>query len=70
MDILERQPFVGTTVATLLDWAHQSPVPIKELRPLAGWLKSDDSIRAYLEGAVQGNIHRWKFGSFPFEREQ
>ena len=54
--------FALASDADLLEWAHSGEPPYDKMRVAAPWLRRDESIRAYLEGVVQGNIYRWRFG--------
>ena len=58
----DHYPMALAPDATLLEWAHREDTPFAAMRIATGWLKHDDEIRSYLDGVVQGNIHRWRYG--------
>jgi hypothetical protein len=63
-------PYAQASDADLLEWAHSENPPYARMRTAAPWLRREAEIRAYLDGVIQGNIYRWRFGSLFAEKRQ
>ncbi len=57
----DHYPFALASDADLLEWAHSSEPPFDKMHIAAPWLRREESIRAYLEGVISGNIYRWRY---------